>query len=163
MVVAPRYFAKQIGLGGMMQVVNAFSSVQSSLSFIVSSYTSIAAWQAVTERLSGFEKRLSAIHHSTHDQRKIAAYQIYRAGDRRQSVFRRNFADYWRRARQSGSAMIRVVFFLIVVGAVALALFVWRAVAVRRHDPSPLVARVRSRAEELIGGDRLGAVGEGRP
>jgi vitamin B12/bleomycin/antimicrobial peptide transport system ATP-binding/permease protein len=75
MVVAPRYFAKQIGLGGMMQVVNAFSSVQSSLSFIVSSYTSIAAWQAVTERLSGFEKRLSAIRHSTHDQRKITIHR----------------------------------------------------------------------------------------
>jgi vitamin B12/bleomycin/antimicrobial peptide transport system ATP-binding/permease protein len=75
MVVAPRYFAKQIGLGGMMQVVNAFSSVQSSLSFIVSSYTSIAAWQAVTERLSGFEKRLSAIRRSTHDQRKITIHR----------------------------------------------------------------------------------------
>ncbi len=66
-VVAPRYFAKQIGLGGLMQVVSAFSSVQSSLSFIISSYTNIAAWQAVTERLSGFEKRLSAIHHSARE------------------------------------------------------------------------------------------------
>ena len=65
-VVAPRYFAKQIGLGGLMQVVGAFTSVQSSLSFIISSYTNIAAWQAVTERLSGFEERLSAIHHSAH-------------------------------------------------------------------------------------------------
>jgi vitamin B12/bleomycin/antimicrobial peptide transport system ATP-binding/permease protein len=64
-VVAPRYFAKQIGLGGLMQVVSAFTSVQSSLSFIISSYTNIAAWQAVTDRLSGFEERLSAIHHST--------------------------------------------------------------------------------------------------
>jgi vitamin B12/bleomycin/antimicrobial peptide transport system ATP-binding/permease protein len=66
-VVAPRYFAKQIGLGGLMQVVSAFTSVQSSLSFIISSYTNIAAWQAVTERLSGFEERLSAVHHSTHE------------------------------------------------------------------------------------------------
>ena len=64
-VVAPRYFAKQIGLGGLMQVVSAFSAVQSSLSFIISSYTNIASWQAVTERLSGFEERLSAIHRST--------------------------------------------------------------------------------------------------
>jgi len=47
-VVAPRYFAKQISLGGLMQVVGAFSAVQNSLSFIISSYTSIAAWQAVT-------------------------------------------------------------------------------------------------------------------
>ena len=57
-VVAPRYFAKQIGLGGLMQVVSAFTSVQNSLSFIITSYTDIAAWQAVTERLSGFEERL---------------------------------------------------------------------------------------------------------
>jgi putative ATP-binding cassette transporter len=70
-VVAPRYFAKQIGLGGLMQVVSAFSAVQSSLSFIISSYTNIASWQAVTERLSGFEERLSAIHRSRHEPRKI--------------------------------------------------------------------------------------------
>ena len=70
-VVAPRYFAKQIGLGGLMQVVGAFSAVQNSLSFIISSYTSIAAWQAVTERLSGFEERLSAIQRSTHEPQEL--------------------------------------------------------------------------------------------
>lgn len=70
-VVAPRYFAKQIGLGGLMQVVNAFTSVQSSLSFIITSYTNIATWQAVTLRLIGFEERLSAIHRSTHERPKI--------------------------------------------------------------------------------------------
>jgi vitamin B12/bleomycin/antimicrobial peptide transport system ATP-binding/permease protein len=70
-VVAPRYFAKQIGLGGLMQVVGAFSAVQNSLSFIISSYTSIAAWQAVTERLSGFEERLAAIQRSTHEPQKL--------------------------------------------------------------------------------------------
>jgi len=62
--VAPRYFAKQLQLGGLMQVVNAFSSVQSSLSFIISSYTEIATLQAVTERLIGFEERLSVINES---------------------------------------------------------------------------------------------------
>jgi vitamin B12/bleomycin/antimicrobial peptide transport system ATP-binding/permease protein len=70
-VVAPRYFAKQIGLGGLMQVVGAFSSVQNSLSFIISSYTSIAAWQAVTERLSGFAERLSAIQRSAHEPQEL--------------------------------------------------------------------------------------------
>jgi vitamin B12/bleomycin/antimicrobial peptide transport system ATP-binding/permease protein len=70
-VVAPRYFAKQIGLGGLMQVVGAFSAVQNSLSFIISSYTSIAAWQAVTERLSGFAERLSAIQRSTHEPQEL--------------------------------------------------------------------------------------------
>jgi vitamin B12/bleomycin/antimicrobial peptide transport system ATP-binding/permease protein len=70
-VVAPRYFAKQIGLGGLMQVVSAFTSVQNSLSFIITSYTNIATWQAVTERLSGFEERLSAIHRSTREAPKL--------------------------------------------------------------------------------------------
>jgi vitamin B12/bleomycin/antimicrobial peptide transport system ATP-binding/permease protein len=55
---APRFFAKQILLGGLMQIVNAFSSVQTSLSFIITSYTDIATWQAITNRLSGFQTEL---------------------------------------------------------------------------------------------------------
>jgi vitamin B12/bleomycin/antimicrobial peptide transport system ATP-binding/permease protein len=69
--VAPRYFAKQLQLGGLMQVVNAFSSVQSSLSFIITSYTEIATLQAVTQRLIGFEERLSAINESTRKLHQI--------------------------------------------------------------------------------------------
>src|SRR5579875_238886 len=61
LVVAPRYFAKQIALGGLMQVIDAFGNVQSSLSFIVNSYTDIATWVAVTERLTGFEQRMAEI------------------------------------------------------------------------------------------------------
>jgi vitamin B12/bleomycin/antimicrobial peptide transport system ATP-binding/permease protein len=61
-VISPRYFLKQIGLGGLMQAVNAFSFVQNALSFIINSYADIAAWQAVTERLGDFEERLNAIH-----------------------------------------------------------------------------------------------------
>ena len=57
---APRFFAKEIQLGGLMQVVNAFSSVQTSLSFIVTSYTDIAAWQAITNRLGSFQEELGA-------------------------------------------------------------------------------------------------------
>lgn len=54
-----------------MQVVNAFSSVQSSLSFIITSYIDIAAWQAVTERLSGFEERLLTIKKATHASQHV--------------------------------------------------------------------------------------------
>jgi len=61
-MISPRYFLKQIGLGGLMQAVNAFSFVQNALSFIINSYADIAAWQAVTERLGGFEERLQALH-----------------------------------------------------------------------------------------------------
>ncbi|HVA13066.1 MAG TPA: ABC transporter ATP-binding protein/permease [Stellaceae bacterium] len=68
-VAAPRYFAKQIQLGGLMQTASAFNSVQGSLSFIVSAYTAgtgandtgIAAWRAVIQRLVGFDTRVRAI------------------------------------------------------------------------------------------------------
>jgi len=70
-VISPRYFLKQIGLGGLMQAVNAFSFVQNALSFIVNSYADIAAWQAVTERLGGFEERLQAIHQGMQTPRQI--------------------------------------------------------------------------------------------
>jgi len=61
-VVAPRYFRGQILLGGLMQTAAAFGQVQDSLSFIVSSYTDIAAWRAVVERLSGFQNALELAH-----------------------------------------------------------------------------------------------------
>jgi vitamin B12/bleomycin/antimicrobial peptide transport system ATP-binding/permease protein len=64
LVVSPRYFAKQIQLGGLMQVIDAFGNVQSSLSFIVNSYTDIATWSAVTERLTTFEQRMQEIEAS---------------------------------------------------------------------------------------------------
>ena len=54
-----------------MQVVNAFSFVQNSLSFIIHSYSDIAAWQAVTQRLSAFERQLLAIHQSKRAPRQI--------------------------------------------------------------------------------------------
>jgi vitamin B12/bleomycin/antimicrobial peptide transport system ATP-binding/permease protein len=54
-LVAPAYFAERIQLGGMMQTASAFGSVQESLSFFISSYRSIAEWQSVVARLSGFE------------------------------------------------------------------------------------------------------------
>jgi putative ATP-binding cassette transporter len=61
-VVAPRYFRGQILLGGLMQTASAFGQVQDSLSFIVSSYTDIAEWRAVVERLAGFRSALNVAH-----------------------------------------------------------------------------------------------------
>jgi len=77
-VVAPRFFAKEILLGGLMQVVSAFNSVQSSLSFVINSYTDIATWLAVTQRLSGFQARLDLISDAVHAPQKIA---LRRAGE----------------------------------------------------------------------------------
>jgi vitamin B12/bleomycin/antimicrobial peptide transport system ATP-binding/permease protein len=61
-VVSPRYFRGQILLGGLMQTAAAFGQVQDSLSFIVSSYTDIAEWRAVVERLAGFQSALKSAH-----------------------------------------------------------------------------------------------------
>jgi vitamin B12/bleomycin/antimicrobial peptide transport system ATP-binding/permease protein len=71
-VVSPRYFARQILLGGLMQAVNAFSYVQNALSFIINSYNDIATWEAVTQRLGDFEDRLAAIHESVRAPQSIS-------------------------------------------------------------------------------------------
>ena len=62
MVATPRYFrGEEIPFGALTQTVGAFGQVQDSLSFIVSSYKSIAEWLAVVERLSGFELALDRV------------------------------------------------------------------------------------------------------
>jgi len=59
-VVAPAYFAGQIQLGQLMQTASAFSSVQGSFSFFVSSYVTLAEWTSVVNRLTGFEAAIAA-------------------------------------------------------------------------------------------------------
>lgn len=54
-LVAPAYFANKMQLGGMMQTASAFGSVQGALSFFITTYRTLAEWQAVVARLSGFE------------------------------------------------------------------------------------------------------------
>jgi vitamin B12/bleomycin/antimicrobial peptide transport system ATP-binding/permease protein len=71
-VVSPRYFARQILLGGLFQAVNAFSYVQNALSFIINSYNDIATWEAVTQRLGEFDQRLDSIHESVKAQQSIS-------------------------------------------------------------------------------------------
>ena len=59
-LVAPAYFANKIQLGGMMQTASAFSSVQGALSFFITIYRQLAEWQAVVNRLDGFEAGIGA-------------------------------------------------------------------------------------------------------
>jgi putative ATP-binding cassette transporter len=59
-LVAPAYFADKIQLGGMMQTASAFSSVQTALSFFVSTYRTLAEWRAVVARLDGFEMAIKS-------------------------------------------------------------------------------------------------------
>ena len=72
LVVSPRYFAKQIAFGVLMQVVNAFVYVHDRLSYIVTSYSDIVAWFAVTERLAGFEQQMREIPDPTESGHRIA-------------------------------------------------------------------------------------------
>jgi putative ATP-binding cassette transporter len=47
-------------LGGMMQTASAFGSVQGALSFFITTYRTLAEWQAVVARLDGFEAGITA-------------------------------------------------------------------------------------------------------
>jgi putative ATP-binding cassette transporter len=59
-VVSPLYFSGALQLGGLMQTASAFGQVQSSFSFLVTAYTTLAEWRAVIERLLGFEAAIAA-------------------------------------------------------------------------------------------------------
>ena len=54
LVALPNYFSKVFKLGGLIQTLRAFGSVQDALSFFVNSYTQIAEWRAVIQRLVTF-------------------------------------------------------------------------------------------------------------
>ena len=51
-MAAPRYFAKEIQLGGLMQISSAFGRVQDALSFFVDSYDTLASLAAENSQLS---------------------------------------------------------------------------------------------------------------
>ena len=54
LAAAPRYFAGQLALGGLMQTAQAFGQVQGALSWFIDSYPTLADWRATVYRLSGF-------------------------------------------------------------------------------------------------------------
>lgn len=59
-VSAPRYFSGKIALGGMMQTVDAFGQVQGALSWFIASYSQLANWRAIVERLVTFHRAIVA-------------------------------------------------------------------------------------------------------
>jgi putative ATP-binding cassette transporter len=65
-VAAPRYFSGAIQLGGLMQIVGAFSQVQGSMSWFVDSYASLAQWRAIVERLATFHRAIVKARAETH-------------------------------------------------------------------------------------------------
>ena len=79
----PRYFAKEIQLGGLMQISSAFGRVQDALSFFVNSYDTLATLAAVINRLAGFTEHMeeakkvqSSVTTSTAPELKISALNV---------------------------------------------------------------------------------------
>lgn len=62
LVSMPAYFAKVIQIGSIMQISSAFGQVQGALSFIVNSYTDLASWHAVVDRLRFFQQAMDKIN-----------------------------------------------------------------------------------------------------
>jgi putative ATP-binding cassette transporter len=60
LMVSPAYFSGAMQLGGLMQTASAFNSVQAALSYFITAYQSIAQYQAVVQRLAGFETAIVA-------------------------------------------------------------------------------------------------------
>lgn len=74
-LVVPKFFAKAMTLGDLMQTTAAFAQVSSALSFIISNFSTLAHWRATTNRLLEFAMILEHIppssfqvtHHSEKD------------------------------------------------------------------------------------------------
>ncbi|MBZ6076128.1 ABC transporter ATP-binding protein/permease [Microvirga puerhi] len=60
-LTAPYYFIDKITLGQMQQTVGAFSSVQGALDFFITSYSTIASYKAVVDRLLTFEASIENV------------------------------------------------------------------------------------------------------
>ena len=57
-LIAPRYFADKVTMGAMFQTIEAFSRVESALSWIINVYATIAGFRAVAGRLSTFHRAI---------------------------------------------------------------------------------------------------------
>ena len=59
-LLGPSYFFGKATLGTLMQTNQAFSNVQDGLTWFVDSYSNLAAYRAVVQRLTGFEAVMAA-------------------------------------------------------------------------------------------------------
>ncbi len=60
LLLGPAYFFGKATLGTLMQTNQAFSNVQDGLTWFVDSYSNLAAYRAVVQRLTGFEAVMAA-------------------------------------------------------------------------------------------------------
>ncbi|MGA2640262.1 MAG: ABC transporter ATP-binding protein/permease [Spirochaetia bacterium] len=72
LVSMPAYFAKAIQIGAIMQISSAFGQVQGALSYIVNSYTDLAAWHAVVDRLRFFQEAMNKVRDVRETNYKIS-------------------------------------------------------------------------------------------
>lgn len=66
-VASPGYFAGRLQLGDLVQTSTAFGQVQSSLSFFVTAYDTLAEWKATVERLTTFRRAIEAARAAASD------------------------------------------------------------------------------------------------
>jgi putative ATP-binding cassette transporter len=58
-VAAPRYFfGGTMQLGGLVQTAGSFGQVQGAMSWFVASYSQLAEWRAIVERLASFDRAI---------------------------------------------------------------------------------------------------------
>jgi putative ATP-binding cassette transporter len=57
-LAAPQFFAGRIAFGVLNQTIDAFAQVQTALSWFVESYTQLAEWKAVVDRLTTFSESM---------------------------------------------------------------------------------------------------------
>lgn len=74
-VVIPVYFKKIILLGGLMQSLRAFNSLQEALSFIVNAYPQIAQWRATGQRLTTFLNHLKDVERKVENESALLIKQ----------------------------------------------------------------------------------------
>ena len=99
-LTAPYYFIDKITLGQMQQTVGAFSSVQGALTFFITSYSTIADYKAVIDRLTTFEAAIASARASaarasvTEAPRPRLRVRISKCAARRRALLRADDARF---------------------------------------------------------------------
>lgn len=74
-LVAPYYFGGKVALGGMTQTASAFSQVQSSLSFFVDAYSTLAEYKSVVDRLTSFDASVAHVRDAQRHEQHVRVQQ----------------------------------------------------------------------------------------
>jgi putative ATP-binding cassette transporter len=75
LIASPLYFRGQIHFGQMFQIIDAYNHVQVGFSFIIDSFTRLAQWRAVVNRLNNFLTFLEAIHIEDVSHKEVVYWQ----------------------------------------------------------------------------------------